>query len=79
MGLRTAVARPRLRLQRSPDLERTSRCQPTTRPPSLATYANRGAVYNIVAAALNACTTEAVDNLQHQSDRLRLELYVPFL
>jgi hypothetical protein len=28
-------------------------------------FANRGAVYNIVASALKAGTTEAVDNLQH--------------
>ena len=28
-------------------------------------YANRGAVHNIVAAALKACTTEAVDTLPH--------------
>src|SRR4051812_38836837 len=28
-------------------------------------YSGRGAVHNIVSAALKTCTTEAVDNLQH--------------
>jgi hypothetical protein len=34
-------------------------------------YRNRGAVHNIVAAALRACTTEAVETLQHlEGERL---------